>query len=71
MSRFAEVPFARTGDRMARLKFELHLPGVVIGVDDIKLTGLSRRLGRAKPAGPYVIAGGASGLALGTARQYD
>jgi hypothetical protein len=56
---------------MARLKFELHLPGVVIGVDDIKLTGLSRRLGRAKPAGPYVIAGGASGLALGTARQYD
>jgi hypothetical protein len=55
---------------MARLKFELHLPGLVIGVDDIKLTGLGRRFGRAKPAGPYLIAGRASGLAPDTGLQY-
>jgi hypothetical protein len=56
---------------MARLKLELHLPGLVIGVDDIKLTGLSRRFGRARPVGPYLITGRASGLALDTAQQYD
>lgn len=56
---------------MVRLKFELHLPGLVIGVDDIKVTGLGRRFGRAKPAGPYMITGRASGLALDTALKYD
>jgi ricin-type beta-trefoil lectin protein len=56
---------------MTRLKFELHLPGLVIGVDDIKLTGLSLRFGRAKPAGPYLITGRSSGLALDATLQYD
>jgi hypothetical protein len=59
------------GDDGPRLNFELHLPGVVIGVGNIKLTGLSRRFGRRKPAGPYLIAGRASGLALDTALQFD
>jgi hypothetical protein len=56
---------------VARLKFELHLPGLVIGVDDIKLTGLSRGFGRAKRVGPYLVAGRASGLALDATLQYD
>jgi hypothetical protein len=54
---------------VARLKLELHLPGSVIGVDDIQPTGLSRGFGRAKRAGPYLIAGRASGLALDATRQ--
>lgn len=56
---------------MVRLRFELHLPGLVIGVEDIKMTGLGRRFGRAKPAGPYLITGRSSGLALDTGQQYD
>lgn len=56
---------------MARLKVELHLPGLVIGIDDIKMTGLSRRFRRGRPAGPYLITGRASGMALDTGRQYD
>lgn len=60
------------GDSGPRLNFELHLPGVVIGVGNIKLTGLSRRrFSRRKPAGPYLITGRASGLALDTALQFD
>jgi Ricin-type beta-trefoil lectin domain-like len=56
---------------VAGLKLELHLPGLVIGVDDIKLTGLSRKFGRSKPVGPYLITGRASGLALDATQQYD
>jgi hypothetical protein len=50
------------GDHMAGGKIELHLPGLMFGVDDIELTGLSRRFERDKPAGPYLITGRASGL---------
>ena len=66
MSRFAEAPFGRQGICMPpHVKLELHLPGLVIGVDDVELTGLSRRAGRAKlPASPYLITGRASGLAV-------
>jgi hypothetical protein len=56
---------------MVRLRFEFHLPGLVIGVDDIKVTGLARRFGRTRPAGPYLITGRASGLALDTGLRYD
>ena len=67
-----EASLGQAGDdHVARLKFELHLPGLVIGVDDIKLTGLSRRSGQARPVGPYLIAGRASGLALDATLQYD
>lgn len=55
---------------MARGKIELHLPGLVFGVDDIELTGLSRRFERDKPAGPYLITGRASGLALDATEQH-
>jgi hypothetical protein len=51
-------------------KVELHLPGLVFGVDDIELTGLSRRFGRDKPAGPYLITGRASGLTLDATEQH-
>lgn len=56
---------------MARLKFEVHLPGLVVGVDDIKMTGLRRWFSRGKPAGPYLIISRASGMALDTGGQYD
>lgn len=56
---------------MIRLRFEVHLPGLVIGVDDIKVTGLINRFGRSKPAGPYLITNRASGLALDTGKHDD
>src|ERR1700733_7256104 len=67
-----EAASGRQGYLMVRFKVELHLPGLVIGVDDIKMTGLGRRFRRAKSAaGPYLITGRASGLALDTALQFD
>lgn len=56
---------------MARFKVELHLPGLVIGVDDIKMTGLSDWFARPKHVGPYLITGRASGLALDTGLHND
>jgi hypothetical protein len=50
-------------------KIEVHLPGLVLGVDNIELTGLSRWFKRDKPAGPYLIAGRAAGLALDATLQ--
>lgn len=47
----------------------LHVPGLVIGVDDIEITGLGSKFGRAKPAGPYLITSRDSGLALDTLKQ--
>jgi hypothetical protein len=56
---------------MAQGKIELHLPGLVIGVDDIKITDIRRWFGRTQHAGPYLVIGRASGLALDTGLQYD
>jgi Ricin-type beta-trefoil lectin domain len=56
---------------MVRGKIELHLPGLVIGADDIDMTGVGRKFGRSKPAaGPYLIISRASGLALDTGLQH-
>jgi hypothetical protein len=49
---------------MARVKVELRLPGLAIGVDDIR-TVFSRAKGMA--SGPYLIINRACGLALDTA----
>jgi hypothetical protein len=69
---FAGSIFREAGDRVARGKLEFHLPGLVIGVDDIELTGLSRRFGHGRPSPevPYLITGRASGLALDATEQH-
>ena len=51
---------------MADLSIGLHLPGLMIGVNNIELTGLASKFGRGKPAGPYLITSRDSGLALDT-----
>jgi hypothetical protein len=56
---------------VARFKVELHLPGLTVGVDDIKVTGFGRKFQRNKFAGPYLITNRASGLALDTAMHFD
>jgi hypothetical protein len=56
---------------MVHFKLELHLPGLVIGADDIDMTGVGRKFGRSKPAtGPYLIISRSSGLALDTGLQH-
>jgi hypothetical protein len=44
----------------------LNLPGFSIGINNIEMTGLVSKFGRAKPAGPYLITSRDSGLALDT-----
>jgi hypothetical protein len=73
MSRFAlEASLGEAGgDQVAPLgKVELHLPGLVFGVDNIELTGLKSRLERDKPANPYLITSRSSGLALDATEQH-
>jgi hypothetical protein len=57
---------------VAHGKIEVNLLGfVVVGVEDIELTGLWRWFKRNKSKGPYLITSRAAGLALDATEQYN